>query len=263
MFTLIAGPCVVENESEPLYIAEYIQEICLQYQINFIFKASYRKANRTHLDSFQGIGDERALNVLRNIKEKLQIPVLTDIHTPQEADIAAEYVDWLQIPAFLCRQTDLLIAAGKTGKGVNIKKGQFLSPESMIFAVQKVQSTGNQQIMLTERGSFFGYQDLVVDFRSIPIMQQTGCSVIVDCTHSLQKPNQSSGVSGGDPKFIQTISRAAIAVGAEGLFIETHPQPSRALSDAQSMLPLSELKPLLSICCQIKIALNSSNLKEY
>jgi 2-dehydro-3-deoxyphosphooctonate aldolase (KDO 8-P synthase) len=257
MFQLIAGPCVIEDEKEPLLIAEHILELCSKRSIDFVFKASYKKANRTQLSSFQGIGDEKALRVLRRIKEILNVPVLTDIHTPAEASIAAAYVDWLQIPAFLCRQTDLLIEAGKTGKGVNIKKGQFISPEAMAFAVEKIKITGNQNIRLTERGSFFGYQDLVVDFRSIPIMQKTGCSVIVDCTHSLQRPNQNSGVSGGNPRLIQIIGRAAIAVGADGLFIETHPEPKRALSDGQSMLPLQELASVLDVCCRLKEALNS------
>jgi len=255
-FLLIAGPCVVENDRTPREIATAIKTICSELDIPFIFKASYRKANRSRGDSFTGIGDIRALKILRSIGEDLELALITDIHSSEEADIAAEYVDVLQIPAFLCRQTDLLIAAAKTGKWVNIKKGQFLSPEAMQFAVDKVTQYGNSNVWITERGSSFGYQDLVVDMRSIPIMRKFA-PVIVDCTHSLQKPNQTSGITGGNPELIQTIARAAVAVGADGLFIETHPRPREALSDGSNMLPLSELKNLLRKAHRIFQAVNS------
>ncbi|MCK5079146.1 MAG: 3-deoxy-8-phosphooctulonate synthase, partial [Bacteroidales bacterium] len=224
-FFLIAGPCIIENDKNPFEIAEEIIRITDKLQIPYIFKASYRKANRSKLDSFTGIGDMEGLEILKAIKEKYGVPVLTDIHTAEEAALAAQYVDVLQIPAFLCRQTDLLIAAAKTGKVVNIKKGQFLSAEAMKFAVEKVKGSGNDNVMLTERGTMLGYQDLVVDFRNIPRMQENNVPVIADITHSLQQPNQPAGVSGGMPEMIETIGKAAVAVGVDGIFIETHPNP--------------------------------------
>ena len=245
-FFLMAGPCVVEDENSPLRIAETLTEITSRLGIPFIFKASYRKANRSRLDSFTGIGDEKALNVLGKIRQQLGIPVVTDIHSVEEAAMAAEVADVLQIPAFLCRQTDLLVAAAKTGKVVNIKKGQFLSGEAMGFAVDKVRLSGNQQVMLTERGTMFGYQDLVVDFRNIPIMQGFGVPVVLDVTHSLQQPNQASGVTGGKPELIGMMAKAGVAVGVDGLFMETHPDPAHALSDGANMLPLDHVEALLS-----------------
>lgn len=245
LFFLMAGPCVVEDEESPLRIAETLKEVTSKLGIPFIFKASYRKANRSRLDSFTGIGDEKALKVLGKVREHFEVPVLTDIHTPMEAAMAAAYVDVLQIPAFLCRQTDLLLAAAKTGKVVNIKKGQFVSGESMGFAVDKVRLSGNPQVMLTERGSMFGYQDLVVDFRNIPVMQSFGVPVVLDVTHSLQQPNQTSGVTGGQPKMIETIAKAGVAAGADGIFMETHPDPSKAKSDGANMLPIQEVEALL------------------
>jgi 2-dehydro-3-deoxyphosphooctonate aldolase (KDO 8-P synthase) len=255
-FFLIAGPCVVENKDITFLIAKELKEICQRHNIPFIFKASYKKANRTSINSFSTIGEEKALEILYNIKNELKISVLTDIHSPEEAILAAKYVDYLQIPAFLCRQTDLLLAAGKTNLPVNIKKGQFLSPESMKYAVEKVKSTGNNKILITERGTFFGYGDLVVDFRSIPIMQKIGYPVVLDCTHSLQKPNQVSGVTGGVPEFIPIIASAGIAVGVNGIFLETHPQPSKALSDGANMLPLSMVENLLLRLKKIHNAIN-------
>jgi 2-dehydro-3-deoxyphosphooctonate aldolase (KDO 8-P synthase) len=254
-FFLIAGPCAIEGEDMAFEIAEKVQGICQRLQIPYIFKGSYRKANRSRLDSFTGIGDEKALRILQAVGERFDIPVTTDIHTEEEAAMAAAYVDVLQIPAFLCRQTSLLVAAARTGKVVNIKKGQFVSPQVMRFAVDKVAQSGNPQIMLTERGTTFGYQDLVVDFRGIPEMQSFGVPVILDCTHSLQQPNQASGVTGGLPALIETIARAGIAVGADGLFIETHPRPSEAKSDGANMLPLQSLEPLLERLLRIRQAL--------
>ena len=245
-FFLMAGPCVVEDETSPLRIAETLTEITSRLGIPFIFKASYRKANRSRLDSFTGIGDEKALNVLGKIRQQLGIPVVTDIHSVEEAAMAAEVADVLQIPAFLCRQTDLLVAAAKTGKVINIKKGQFLSGGAMGFAVDKVRLSGNQQVMLTERGTMFGYQDLVVDFRNIPIMQGFGVPVVLDVTHSLQQPNQASGVTGGKPELIGMMAKAGVAVGVDGLFMETHPDPAHALSDGTNMLPLDQVEALLS-----------------
>lgn len=253
-FFLLAGPCVIENEEMALQIAEKIVDITSKLNIPYIFKGSYRKANRSRLDSFTGIGDERALKILRKVGETFNIPTVTDIHEAHEAAMAAEYVDMLQIPAFLCRQTDLLAAAAQTGKTVNIKKGQFLSPEAMQFAVQKVIDGGNNQVMITERGTTFGYTDLVVDYRGIPKMKEFGCPIIMDVTHSLQQPNQASGVSGGLPTLIETIAKAAIAVGADGLFIETHPNPCVAKSDGANMLPLDQLEGLLTKLIRIREA---------
>lgn len=254
-FFLLAGPCVIEDEESPFKIAETLVKITKSLDIPFIFKGSYRKANRSRLDSFQGIGDIKALNVLRNISKEFGVPVVTDIHASEEAAMAAEYVDVLQIPAFLCRQTDLLIAAAKTGKTVNIKKGQFLSGASMGFAVDKVKQSGNDSVMLTDRGNFFGYQDLVVDYRNIYEMQKCDVPVIMDVTHSLQQPNQTGGVTGGRPELIELISKAAIAVGADGLFMETHPNPAVAKSDGANMLRLELVEPLLEKLVRIKEAL--------
>jgi len=255
-FLLIAGPCVIEDEKTTFEIAEHIKALSENLKIPFAFKASYRKANRSKLDSFAGIGDEQALNILQEIKESLNIPVVTDIHTVEEATIAAKYVDVLQIPAFLCRQTDLLVAAGNTGKVINIKKGQFLSGASMKFAVEKVLSTGNNRILLRERGSMFGYNDLVVDYRNIPEMQKTGYPVILDITHSLQQPNQSSGITGGNPALIETIAKAGIAVGVDGIFLETHPNPADAKSDGANMLNLSLLEELLKKLVALRQTMN-------
>jgi 2-dehydro-3-deoxyphosphooctonate aldolase (KDO 8-P synthase) len=250
-FFLMAGPCVVEDEELPLRIAETLVEITSRLGIPFIFKASYRKANRSRLDSFTGIGNEKALKVLGKVREAFGIPVVTDIHAVEEAVLAAEYADVLQIPAFLCRQTDLLVAAAKTGKVVNIKKGQFLSGDSMGFAVEKVRLSGNDKVILTERGTMFGYQDLVVDFRNIPVMQGLGVPVVLDVTHSLQQPNQPSGVTGGKPELITVMAKAGVAAGVDGLFMETHPDPVHALSDGANMLPLHQMEPLLRQLLQI------------
>lgn len=243
-FFLIAGPCVVESEENVYEIACTIKAIADRLKIPYIFKASYRKANRSRLDSFTGIGDEKALSIIKSVSERLQLPTLTDVHTAEECAIAAESVDVLQIPAFLCRQTDLLVAAAKTGKVVNIKKGQFLSAEAMQFAVNKVKESGNNNVWLTERGTTFGYQDMVVDYRGIPTMKEFAPTVL-DITHSLQQPNQSSGVTGGKPELIETIAKAGIAVGVDGIFIETHPDPSKAKSDGANMLRLDLLEDLL------------------
>lgn len=245
-FFLLAGPCVIESEQMALDIAGKMVEITSKLDIPYVFKGSYRKANRSRLDSFTGIGDEKALKVLRKVKETFGIPVVTDIHSAPEADMAAEYVDILQIPAFLCRQTDLLVAAAKTGKYVNIKKGQFLAPESMAFAVDKVVESGNNEVAVTDRGTFFGYGDLVVDMRGIPVMQQCcKCPVILDITHSLQQPNTTSGVTGGKPELISTIAKAGVAAGADGIFMETHQNPAVAKSDGANMLPLANVESLL------------------
>lgn len=255
-FFLMAGPCAIEGESMALEIAETLHEMCTRLHIPLIFKGSYRKANRSRLESFTGIGDEKALSILKNISEKLKVPTVTDIHSAEEAAMAAKYVDVLQIPAFLCRQTDILVAAAKTGKMVNIKKGQFLSAEAMQFATTKVKESGNNNVMVTERGNTFGYQDLVVDFRGIPQMKEScKCPVVLDVTHSLQQPNQSSGVTGGKPALIETIAKAGIAVGADGLFIETHPMPSQAKSDGSNMLQLNKLEPLLHKLLAIRKAI--------
>lgn len=240
-----------------LDIAEKLVETTSQLGIPYVFKGSYRKANRSRLDSFTGIGDHEALRILSKVRETFGVPVVTDIHTADEAAMAAEFVDVLQIPAFLCRQTDLLVAAARTGKAVNIKKGQFLSPEAMQFALQKVRDAGNNNVALTERGVSFGYQDLIVDYRGIPEMQRFGTPVILDVTHSLQQPNQSAGVTGGRPDLIETIARAGVAVGVDGLFMETHPEPSKAKSDGANMLPLDQMPELLRRLCIIREAVNS------
>ncbi|SFF93422.1 3-deoxy-8-phosphooctulonate synthase [Pontibacter chinhatensis] len=255
-FFLMAGPCAIEGEEMALDIAERIKVITDKLQIPWIFKGSYRKANRSRLDSFCGIGDEKALRILEKVGKEFDVPTVTDIHESGEAAMAAEYVDVLQIPAFLCRQTDLLVAAANTGKVVNIKKGQFLSGEAMRFAVDKVRESGNEKVILTDRGNSFGYSDLVVDFRNIPAMQASGAPVVMDVTHSLQQPNQSSGVTGGKPALIETIAKAAIAIGADGLFIETHPQPSIAKSDGANMLPLDQLEALLQKLVRIRQAIS-------
>ena len=254
-FFLMAGPCAIESEDMALRIAERIVSISDKLAIPLIFKGSYRKANRSRLDSFTGIGDEKALKILSKVSREFAIPTVTDFHESQEAAMAAEYVDVLQIPAFLCRQTDLLIAAAVTGKIVNIKKGQFLSAGAMRFAVDKVQDSGNANVMLTDRGNTFGYQDMIVDFRGIPEMKSFGVPVVMDCTHSLQQPNQSSGVTGGKPALIETIAKAAIAVGSDGLFIETHPDPQNAKSDGANMLHLDNLEDLLVKLIRIRQAI--------
>jgi 2-dehydro-3-deoxyphosphooctonate aldolase (KDO 8-P synthase) len=254
-FFLLAGPCVIEGEEMALRIAERVVKITDKLGIPYVFKGSYRKANRSRIDSFTGIGDERALKVLRKVRETFGVPVVTDIHAAPEAAMAAEYVDVLQIPAFLCRQTDLLIAAAQTGKVVNIKKGQFLSPQAMRFAAEKVVEAGNPQVMLTERGTTFGYQDLVVDYRGIPEMQAFGHPVILDVTHSLQQPNQAAGVTGGMPQLIETVAKAGVAVGVDGLFMETHEDPTVAKSDGANMLKLDLLEDLLTKLVRIRKAL--------
>lgn len=254
-FFLIAGPCAIESEAMAMQIAEHVLTLCQRYSIPYIFKGSYRKANRSKGSSFNGIGDEKALKILRKVSETFSVPTTTDIHKDEEAAQAAEYVDVLQIPAFLCRQTSLLEAAANTGKTITIKKGQFLAPDAMQFAMEKVVDYGNDKVMFIERGTTFGYQDLVVDFRGIPIMQALGTQVILDCTHSLQRPNQSSGVTGGQPTLISTIARAGIASGVDGLFIETHPNPSVAKSDGANMLPLDQLDALLERLVRIRMAI--------
>jgi 2-dehydro-3-deoxyphosphooctonate aldolase (KDO 8-P synthase) len=256
IFFLFAGPCVVESERNVFEVAEKVLEITENLKIPFVFKSSYRKANRSKGDSFSGIGDSAALKILRKVRETLHVPIVTDIHTAEEAEMAAEYVDILQIPAFLCRQTDLLTAAGKTGKFVNIKKGQFLSPASMKFAAEKIFETGNKNVMLTERGTMFGYGDLIVDMRGIPEMQKNGLPVIMDVTHSLQQPNTSEGVTGGRPDLIETVAKAAVAVGVDGLFIETHPNPAIAKSDGANMLKLEFLENLLIKLVKIRKTIN-------
>lgn len=256
-FFLMAGPCAIEGEEMALRIAERIVTITDKLEIPYIFKGSYRKANRSRIDSFSGIGDEKALKVLEKVRNTFGVPVVTDFHSAEEADMAAQYVDVLQVPAFLCRQTDMLIAAAKTGKVINIKKGQFLAPEAMTFAVNKVRDSGNNKVILTDRGSTFGYYDLIVDYRGIPVMQQMDVPVVLDITHSLQQPNQASGVTGGKPAMIETIARAGIAVGVDGLFVETHFDPANAKSDGANMLHLDKLEGLLTRLVQIRKAVNS------
>ncbi|MCH5219320.1 MAG: 3-deoxy-8-phosphooctulonate synthase [Muribaculaceae bacterium] len=256
-FFLLAGPCVIEDTQSPIEIARYIADVTASLNIPYVFKGSYRKANRSRMDSFTGIGDEKALDVLAKVRETVGVPVVTDIHEANEAAIAARYVDMLQIPAFLCRQTDLLVAAARTGKFVNIKKGQFLSPESMKFAVDKIKQAGGSEVSLTDRGTTFGYSDLIVDFRGIPTMKALGVPVIMDVTHSLQQPNTTAGVTGGRPDMIETIARAAIACGADGIFIETHPDPGKAKSDGANMLRLDLLPDLLKRLSTLRAAVNS------
>ena len=253
-FFVMAGPCAIEGEEMAFKIAEKILDITSRLEIPFIFKGSFKKANRSRIDSFTGIGDEKALSILKKIGTELDIPTVTDIHENKDAELAANFVDVLQIPAFLVRQTDLLVAAAKTGKHINLKKGQFMSPESMAHAVRKVQDSGNNNIFLTERGSMFGYQDLVVDFRGIPEMKQFA-PVILDVTHSLQQPNQSSGITGGRPEMIETIAKAGVASGADGIFIETHFDPKNAKSDGANMLDINNLEDILSKLVKIKKAL--------
>lgn len=255
-FFLMAGPCCIEDETMALVIAERIANICQRLNIPYIFKGSYRKANRSRVDSFTGIGDEKALRILAKVQTSFDCPVVTDIHETTEAAMVAEYVDVLQIPAFLCRQTDLIAAAARTGRMVNIKKGQFLGAKGMEHAARKVTDCGNEQVILCERGNSFGYGDLVVDFTNIPAMRQTGFPVVMDVTHSLQRPNQDSGVTGGRPELIETIAKAAIAVGADGLFFETHPEPHTAKSDAANMLQLDLMEPMLERLVRLRSALN-------
>lgn len=256
LFFLMSGPCAIEGRDVVMKTAETLVDLCDRLSIPLIFKGSYRKANRSRLDSFTGIGDEKALKILAEVRQEFGVPVVTDIHEAHEAAMAAEFVDVLQIPAFLCRQTDLLVAAAKTNKIVNVKKGQFLAPSSMKFAADKLRSSGNDQIILTDRGTSFGYGDLIVDYRGIPLMQEeNNCPVVMDVTHSLQQPNTSSGVTGGVPERIDTIASAAIAVGADGLFIETHPEPSQALSDGANMLRLDAMEPLLKKMIRIREAI--------
>lgn len=254
-FFLMAGPCAIEGEEVALRIAEKIVTITDKLSIPYVFKGSYRKANRSRVDSFTGIGDEKALKILEKVGKEFGIPTVTDIHESHEAALAAAYVDVLQIPAFLCRQTELLVAAAETGKVINIKKGQFLSAESMKFAVDKVKDSGNEKVFLTDRGNTFGYQDLVVDFRGIPVMRAFNVPTVMDCTHSLQQPNQTSGVTGGKPELIETIAKAAIAVGVDGLFIETHPDPANAKSDGANMLHLDHLEGLLTKLVRLREAI--------
>ncbi len=251
-FFLFAGPCAIEGEEMAIKIAESIVEITDKLEIPFVFKGSYKKANRSRIDSFTGIGDEKALKILQKVSNTFDIPTITDIHSAEEAQMAAEYVDILQIPAFLCRQTDLLVAAAKTGKIVNIKKGQFLAPEAMQFAVNKVKDAGNERAIITDRGSMFGYHDMIVDYRGITEMQAFNVPVVLDITHSLQQPNQSSGVTGGKPQLIETIAKAGIAVGVDGLFIETHHDPLSAKSDGANMLRLDLLEDLLTKLSKIR-----------
>jgi 2-dehydro-3-deoxyphosphooctonate aldolase (KDO 8-P synthase) len=253
-FFLIAGPCVIENQEVLNTVAAKVSTICRDLGIPYIFKSSYRKANRTSASSFTGIGDDNALQLLRQTASAFHVPCTSDIHAHEEAAMAAPYVDVLQIPAFLCRQTDLLVAAAETGRIVNVKKGQFLSGEAMKFAVEKIRKAGNEQVILTERGTTFGYQDLVVDFRNIPAMQKLGVPVVMDCTHSLQQPNQPGGVTGGNPHMIGTIAKAAIAAGADGLFIETHPDPANAKSDGANMLRLELIESLLKDLVRLRKA---------
>lgn len=253
-FFLLAGPCVIEGEEMALRIAEELVRVTSKLNIPYAFKGSFKKANRSRIDSFTGIGDENALKILARVAREFNVPVVTDIHEVHDAEMAAEYVDILQIPAFLCRQTDLLVAAARTGRTVNVKKGQFLAPGAMKFAAQKVVDAGNPNVMLTERGTTFGYQDLVVDFRGVPEMRSLGFPVVVDCTHSLQHPNQTEGVTGGQPEMIETIAKASVAVGADGLFMETHFDPAHAKSDGANMLPLDLMEPLLEKLVRVREA---------
>ena len=253
-FFLMAGPCVVESEELIMEVAERVSGVCKKLGIPYIFKASYRKANRTSGTSFTGLGDDVALQMLQNTGKKYALPIVTDIHSPEEAAKAASFADVLQIPAFLCRQTDLLVTAAKTGKIINVKKGQFVSGEAMKFAVDKIRNAGNDKVMLTERGTTFGYQDLVVDYRNIPAMKAHGVPVVMDVTHSLQQPNQTSGVTGGNPELISTIAKAAIAAGVDGLFIETHPNPSIAKSDGANMLKIDLLEDFLQQLVKLRKA---------
>lgn len=255
-FFLLAGPCAIEGEDMALRIAEEILRVTDKLKIPFVFKGSYRKANRSRIDSFTGIGDGKALRILRKVSETFGVPTITDIHAAEEAEIAAEYVDVLQIPAFLCRQTDLLVAAAETGKVVNIKKGQFLAPEAMQFAINKVRDAGNDKVMVTDRGTMFGYHDMIVDYRGIPTMQEYKVPVVLDITHSLQQPNQSSGVTGGKPELIETIARAGVAVGVDGFFLETHHDPATAKSDGANMLKLDLLEPMLTRLSAIRSTIN-------
>jgi 2-dehydro-3-deoxyphosphooctonate aldolase (KDO 8-P synthase) len=255
-FFLLAGPCVVESEDLCRQVAGHLKKITSELGIKYVFKASYRKANRSRLDSFSGIGDERALKILEGIRKEFDIPVITDIHSAEEAEMAARYVDILQIPAFLSMQTDILIAAAATGKIINIKKGQFLAPASMEFAVRKVVESGNKNILLTDRGTMFGYNDIIVDYRGITEMKAIGYPVVLDITHSLQQPNQSGGVSGGRPDMIETIARAGVAVGVDGIFMETHPDPANALSDGANMLKLDKVEQLLRNLYSIRLSIN-------
>ena len=254
-FFLMAGPSVIEDDEIPFIIADHLVKICNKLEIPFIYKASYKKSNRTKLDSFTGIGDFEALKIIERIGKEYDVPTITDIHNESEAVVAAEYVDMLQIPAFLCRQTDLLLGAAATGKYINIKKGQFLSAESMQYIVDKIKSARNENILLTERGSFFGYQDLIVDFRSIPIMKRNNCPVLIDITHSIQQPNQETGITGGQPELIDTIAKAGIAAGADGIFMETHPDPSIAKSDGANMLIMARAEELLEKLLRIRKAI--------
>lgn len=257
-FFLLSGPCAMEDFDQALDIAHTVKSICDRLDIDYIFKASYRKANRSRLDSFTGIGDQEALEFVHKVGQKIGVPTITDIHESQDAAIAAAFVDYLQIPAFLCRQTDLLIAAGKTGKGVNVKKGQFVSPEAMKFAVEKVRSTGNNNVWLCERGFSFGYTDLIVDATAIARLKKHGVPVVMDCTHSVQKPNTTEGITGGDPEMIETIALSAAATGADGFFIETHPNPASAKSDPHTMLQLDRLERILTKAMAVRKAAISS-----
>ncbi|MBT8281843.1 MAG: 3-deoxy-8-phosphooctulonate synthase [Muriicola sp.] len=258
-FFLLSGPCAIEGEEMALRIAEHIVKVTDKLKIPYVFKGSFKKANRSRVDSFTGIGDEKALKILRKVSETFHVPTITDIHEISDAQMAAEYVDVLQIPAFLVRQTDLVIAAAETGKTVNLKKGQFMSPESMKHAVAKVTDSGNDQVIITDRGTMFGYQDMIVDFRGVPTMKQYA-PVVLDVTHSLQQPNQSSGVTGGRPALIGTMARAGIAAGVDGLFMETHFDPSIAKSDGANMLPLDKLEGLLKQLTTLRATINQMNL---
>lgn len=255
-FFLIAGPCVVESRELIMEVGMILKELTDELGIPFIFKSSYKKANRSRIDSFTGIGDQKALEALGELRETLKVPVTTDVHSPEEAVMAAEYVDILQIPAFLCRQTELLQAAAGTGKVVNVKKGQFMSPAAMQHVAEKIIESGNEKVLLTERGVSFGYHELLVDMRSIPIMQDLGYPVVLDCTHANQQPNQPAGVTGGRPQYVDLLARSGIAAGVDGLFIETHPDPGKALSDGANMLPLSEMQNLLRVCKRISEAIH-------